>query len=171
MKRIYLDITYHKIEYILLIVFILISAIIRFTPLLTNDIPFLFDHGRDMLAVKQIIIDHKLTLIGPFTGLQGVFQSPLHFYLLAIPFVITGGNPAGGTWMMAFLALIGIFLCYILGRRMIDSLFGILLALFFSFSPSSLAFSSHFWNPHWIPFCMILFYYFLYKSVFNNPKF
>lgn len=171
MRKIYTDFLLHKFEYILLFAIIIISAIIRFTPIIRGDTPFLFDHGRDMLAVKQIVVDHKLTLIGPFTGLQGVFQSPLHFYLLAVAFILTGGNPFAGTAMMVILSLVGIFLCYILGRKMIDSWFGILLALFFSFSPTSLAFSAHFWNPHWIPFLMILFYYFLYKSIFVSNKF
>jgi len=171
MNKLYSHIIHHKRDYLIIAVFIILSAVIRFTPLIHGDIPFLFDHGRDMLAVKSIVVDHKLTLIGPFTGMQGVFQSPLHFYLLAIPFILTGGNPAGGTWMMVGLALLGIFLCYFLGRKMIDGTFGIILALFFAFSPTSLAFSSHFWNPHWIPFCMILFYYFLYKSIFVDKKF
>lgn len=171
MKKITTDIILHKFEYLLIVAIMLISAVVRFSPLVQYDIPFLFDHGRDMLAVKQIAVDHKLTLIGPFTGLQGVFQSPLHFYLLTIPFLISGGNPAGGTWMMAILALVGIFLCYILGRKMVGSAFGLILSVFFAFSPTSLAFSAHFWNPHWIPFLMILLYFFLYKSVFVDTKF
>lgn len=129
MKKITTDIILHKFEYLLIVAIMLISAVVRFSPLVQYDIPFLFDHGRDMLAVKQIAVDHKLTLIGPFTGLQGVFQSPLHFYQLTIPFLISGGNPAGGTWMMAILALVGIFLCYILGRKMVGSAFGLILVI------------------------------------------
>lgn len=171
MKKLFLDIINNKITYILVTAFILISAIIRFTPLSRNDVPFLFDQGRDMLAVRQIVVDHKLTLIGPFTGLQGVFQGPLHYYLLAIPFFIFNGNPAAEIGMMVVLALVGIFLCYMLGRNMIDGKFGIVLALFFAFSSASISFSSYFWNPNWIPFCMVLLYYFLYKSIFTHPKY
>ncbi|HSW87822.1 MAG TPA: hypothetical protein VLG12_01545 [Candidatus Saccharimonadales bacterium] len=171
MRKIITDIGLHKLDYLLLFVIILISAIVRFSPLIQYDIPFLFDHGRDMLAVKQIAVNHKFTLIGPFTGLQGVFQSPLHFYLLTIPFFLSGGNPSSGTWMMATLALIGIFLCYIFGRKIAGSTFALILSLFFAFSPTSLAFSAHFWNPHWIPFLMIFLYFFLYKSIFVSSKF
>ncbi len=171
MKNITTEIRKYKKDYLVVGFFLILSSVIRIAPIIRGDIPFLFDQGRDMVAVKQIVIDHKLTLIGPFTGLQGVFQSPLHFYLLAIPFILSHGNPAAETGMMAILALIGIFLCYFLGRKMIDSLFGIFLSALFAFSPASISMSSYFWNPNWIPFLMILFYYFLYKSIFADNKF
>src|SRR5690348_2771954 len=108
MKRIYSLLLTNKIDFIIIAVFVLISGLIRFIPLFEGNVPFLFDQGRDMLAVKDIVLGHKLTLIGPFTGLQGVFQGPWHYYLLAIPFVLTGGNLFAEYGMVIVFALMGI---------------------------------------------------------------
>lgn len=170
-KNIKKEITKHKLDYCLLLALLVITAVVRFTPLVTGNFPFLFDHGRDMLDVRKIVVDHKPTLIGPFTGIQGVFQGPYHYYLLAIAFVIGNGHPGSGTAFMAILGVIGVLLCYILGKKMIDRSFGLIAALFFAIAPASIAFSQHFWNPHWIPFLMVLFYFALYKSIHANKKY
>lgn len=161
----------YKFDYLLLSVFLLATALIRFTPIVTGNFPFLFDHGRDLLDVKKIVVDHHMTLIGPFTGIQGVFQGPYHYYLLAIAFIIGNAHPAAGTFFMAILGVIGVLLCYILGKKILGRTFGILAALIFAVAPSSIAFSQHFWNPHWIPFLMVTFYFALYKSIFDNKKY
>ena len=165
------EIKKYKLDYALLSIFLIATVLIRFTPIVTGNFPFLFDHGRDLLDVKKIVVDHHLTLIGPFTGIQGVFQGPYHYYLLAIAFIIGNAHPAAGTVFMAILGVLGVFLCYILGRKILGRTFGVIAALIFAVAPSSIAFSQHFWNPHWIPFLMVLFYFALYKSIFGNKKY
>jgi len=154
--------------YSILFLFVCLTSFIRFMPILQGDFPFLFDHGRDMLEVKKIVVDHKQTLIGPFTGMQGVFQGPLHYYLLAIPFALSGGHPAGGVVLTALFGVLGTIASFFVGRKMGGRLMGLFAAFFFAIAPASIAFSQHFWNPHWIPFFMIFFMYFLYKAVFGN---
>ncbi len=164
------EIIHHKFDYILVILAMVLTGVIRFTPVFDGGFPFLFDHGRDMLEVKNIVVNHHPTLIGPFTGLQGVFQGPLHYYLLAMPFLISEGNPAANIFTMGFLGVLGTLLCYLFGRTMYGRLFGIIVALFFALSPASISFSTIFWNPYWIPFCMIFFMYCMHKAL-KNPKY
>src|SRR5579871_1266589 len=117
MEKVHSTISKKTFDYIILGILVFFSGLIRFVPLFQGNVPFLFDQGRDMLAVKQIVVGHKLTLIGPFTGLQGVFQGPLHYYLLAIPFIITKGNLFAEYGLMVVLSLIGIVLCYFIGKH------------------------------------------------------
>jgi hypothetical protein len=161
----------YRFDYIILLIILLLTGYLRFTPIFDGGYPFLFDHGRDMLDVRKIVIDHRPTLLGPFTGLKGVFQSPLHYYLLAIPFFLSNGHPASGVFFLASLGVIGSACCYWIGRRLSGRVFGLVLSLFFAIAPTSIAWSSHFWNPFWVPFFMLFFYYFLHQGIFSNPKY
>lgn len=51
------------------------------------------EQGRDILVVRDIVVNHKLTLIGPRTDIEGVFHGPLFYYLETIPFAISHGDP------------------------------------------------------------------------------
>ena len=70
--------------------------------------------GRDMMAVKEIIYDHHLTLIGPYTSLAGVFQGPLWYYFLSIPTLIFHGDPWGGVLLMLLTSLLTAIIAFFL---------------------------------------------------------
>lgn len=76
-----------------LLCFIVIAFLLRSRMFLYGDVYFLPDQGRDMLLVKSIVADHKLTLIGGHAGLGGLFHGPLWWYLLTLSFTLSGGNP------------------------------------------------------------------------------
>ena len=54
---------------------------------------FHYDQGRDALVIWDLIHNGKLFLIGPTTGLAGVFRGPFYYYLIAPFYLIAGGNP------------------------------------------------------------------------------
>lgn len=64
---------------------------------LDNRLYFIYDQGRDMVAISAIAAG-DLTLVGPTTGLQGLFLGPLWYYLGLPGFVISNGNP----WLQAY---------------------------------------------------------------------
>lgn len=161
----------NKIDYLLLVLFLVIGWLVRVDGLFTGDFPFLFDHGRDMLAVKNIVVDHKLTLIGPHTGFQGLFHGPIWYYLLAAPFLISGGDPRAGVLLMVVLGILSIILGYFVGRSFFGRATGLLLAFFIAFSPSSVFLSRFFWNPYPIPLLMLVFYFFVLKIVRNKKAY
>ena len=158
----------YKIDYLFLLILVLVGVVIRLDGITSGDFPFLFDNGRDLLAVKNIVVDKKLTLLGPFSGLQGVFQSPLWYYLLAIPFILSGGDPRAMMLFMVFLGLLGIILAYFLGRELFGRKFALVLALLLTFAPSAVFLSRIAWPPYPIPYLMIPFYFFLFRAVSGN---
>lgn len=47
---------------------------------------FIWDEGRDMMAIRSIIVNHDLTLFGPFNEIGGKkdFFGVFHYYLMLI---------------------------------------------------------------------------------------
>lgn len=70
---------------------------------------FNMDNSRDMVEVREMVTLKKLRLTGPTTSINGVYDGPAWYYLLAVPFVITGGNPYGSIVMQMVLWVIGGF--------------------------------------------------------------
>lgn len=95
----------------LILTIVLIAFGVWYRLLLTRNGGFLFniDNARDMIDVREMVELHKWRLIGPTSGIEGVFDGPGWYYLLAVPYVLTGGNPYGSIVMEIILWAIGAF--------------------------------------------------------------
>ncbi len=76
---------------------------------LTANGNFLFnmDNARDMLDVREMVVLHKLRLTGPTSAITGLFNGPAWYYLLAVPFLLSGGSPYAEILMEIILWAIG----------------------------------------------------------------
>lgn len=76
------------------IIFILVLGIF-FKLALTSNGNFLFnmDNARDLVDVREIVVLGKIRLIGPTSAIEGLFNGPAWYYLLAVPLILSGGNP------------------------------------------------------------------------------
>lgn len=153
--------------YFLLFLIILIGSWSRLSGIFTNSFGYTYDVGRDLLAVQQIVVYHKIPLIGATTGMEGVFYGPWWYYILTIPFIISGGNPQGIAIFIALTGIFSIFLAFVIGRKISGNFLGISFASLISFSPMMVGFTAQIWNPNLIPFFMIIFLLLVYK-VFNQ---
>src|SRR3989338_10602662 len=138
------------LEIILLLFILSIALLPRSIEVLNKNYIFGFDQGRDYLAVKNIVIDHKLTLIGSevgagAAGLSGIFQGPFHYYFLSIPFILTKGNPYGGVVLMFLFSISSVIFLYFLGKKIFGIVGGIVAALIMSLSPMFIAKARFVW--------------------------
>ncbi|MDP3973504.1 MAG: hypothetical protein Q8P92_01600 [Candidatus Daviesbacteria bacterium] len=78
----------------LFIIIILLLGII-FKLFLTANGNFLFnmDNGRDLVDVREMVELKKLRLTGPTSAIEGLFNGPAWYYLLAIPYIFSDGHP------------------------------------------------------------------------------
>ena len=148
----------------LVITIFLLGILLRFQETISNNFLFLIDQGRDMMAVKRIIYDHSLILIGPYTSLQGVFQGPLWYYLLAVPAIIADGNPWGGIVLMFIISLSVLVVGYLWTKKLFGQRAAIFTLFLFAVSPEAVVAATYTWNPHpmWL---LIVFYMFSFYEL------
>lgn len=117
---------YPKLYFVLLALF----AAGAFIRVYRTDIllGFYYDQGRDALVIWDFWHKGKFFLIGPTTGIEGIFRGPWYYWLIA-PFYLAGkGNPV---WPAVFLALSTVAasaLAYIIGLKVHSRTAGIVAA-------------------------------------------
>lgn len=128
---------------------------------LHGDIGYNTDIGRDLLILQDIVNTHKLPLIGPHSGLGGLFHGPLWPYINLPVFVLSNGNPVavGGFWMLLIIS--SVFTTYYVGKKVFNDYVGLLSALILAIM--SITYSSSLLNPFGAVIFSPLFFYFLYK--------
>ena len=72
----------HKFTYLFLSVVLILGLFVRVYR--AGDLMgFYYDQGRDALVIWKLMHEGKPFLIGPVTGLQGIFLGPFYYYALS----------------------------------------------------------------------------------------
>ncbi|MBU0572425.1 glycosyltransferase family 39 protein [Patescibacteria group bacterium] len=123
----------HPVIYICLFLVLLIALFVRVyrTEALLG---FYYDQGRDAMVIWRLWQDHKFFMIGPVTGLAGIFLGPFYYYLIAPFYLISGGDPVLPAVFLAFLSTIAIYFLYLLGKEFQDRITGLIAAVIAGFS-------------------------------------
>lgn len=142
-----------------LIICVLVAFFLRLYHLDTN-LFFGPEQGRDMLQIRNIVLNHKLTLIGSKTDIDGIFHGPLYYYLAAIPFFLTKGNPYGIAVFFITLYSLGTVLMYFLAKELFRKISIALIAVvLYSVSFEMIVYSRWLINvPLSLLFSMVFFY-------------
>ena len=123
----------HKAVYFILALVLFVSFFVR--AYRVNDLlQFYFDQGRDALVIWKFWHEGKFFLIGPVTGLAGIFLGPFYYYLIAPFYLIGGGNPTYPAILLAFITTLAVFFLYLLGKSMHSRSAGIFAATIAGFS-------------------------------------
>lgn len=146
-----------------LIIFIVIFGVI-YKLLMTSSGNFLFnmDNARDMVDVRGMVVLGKLRLIGPTSAIEGLYNGPFWYYLLAIPFIFSGGDPYASIVMEIFLWTIGgFFLLKLISKWS----FWLILPIGFVWIASDYIglTTQYAFNPNPVPLLSPLFVYLFYK--------
>lgn len=116
-------------------IFIILAAALFLRTYRVGDLTgFYFDQGRDAKVIWDLWHSGKTFLIGPTTGIEGIFLGPFYYYLIAPFYLIGNGNPIMVSYALALINVIGIYVIYQVGSKYFDRLTGILAALLITFS-------------------------------------
>lgn len=133
LKNVEREVKSHTTYYLLLAAILLLSLFIRVYRL-DELLGFYFDQGRDALVIWDLWHKGRFFLIGPVTGLTGIFLGPFYYYLLAPLYLIGGGNPLFPAYFLAFLGTLAVLMMYLLGVKMHSRTAGIIAAILGGFS-------------------------------------
>src|SRR5204863_7090662 len=118
--------------YSLLLLILFLASFVRVYRL-HQLLGFYYDQGRDALVIWDLIHKGNFFLIGPTTGIEGIFRGPWYYWLIT-PFYFLGrGNPVWPAAFLAFTTVVAIFFLYKLGK-IFNKETGILASIIGSFS-------------------------------------
>lgn len=96
----------------LLLFVVFISAAIFFRVYRTPDfLGFWYDQGRDALVIWDLIYNHKFFLVGPTTGIEGIFRGPWYYWLITPLYYLGQGDPLWPAIFLASTTVIAAILC------------------------------------------------------------
>ncbi len=157
-----------KIKPLVLIVVFLLAAFLRIIPLIHNGVFFGFDQGLDMIMVKQLVVDHKLNLISRYSGLEGVLMGPLWTWFLAVPFLLSGGNPAANMLYLVIFSLAATVAAYFIVRRIWGEKEAVATYIFLLLSPHFIGGSQVVLSPLPLAYLFFFFIWCAYEIMVNR---
>jgi len=161
------EIKKNKLTYLTLFLILLFSAFFRLFRL-DQLLGFWYDQGRDALVIWDLIHYKKFFLIGPVTGIEGIFLGPFYYYLIAPFYWIGKGSPVFVAACLSWLTVGAIFLIYLLGKEIYNRETGLLAAFLFGFSYEQVIFSRWLANPNPLPFFTMIALVLLYKFIISH---
>ena len=147
----------------ILLVAILILALFLRTYRTSDFLGFWFDQGRDAKVVWDIWHSGKLTLIGPTTGIEGIFLGPFYYYLITPAYMLGGGNPVYPAVFLALLNVVAIYFIYKLGEEYFGSNVGLLDAFITALSQQFVSYQRWLSNPNPLPLFAVIALYCLLR--------
>ena len=148
---------------IILLLIVILALLLRLPQILSDQIPFAFDMGRDMIWAQNLILFKDFFLIGPWTALSGIFFGPLWWYLLSAGYIFTGGNPQTGALIDCSLNIIALILAYFIGAKLKSKRLGLIIALLIAISPLIINISTAAFNPYPLALTTLLLIWSLYQ--------
>ena len=154
----------------LLLTIVLIAAFYIRIYRIDDLLGFYYDQGRDALVIWRLWHEGKLFLIGPVTGLAGIFLGPFYYYLITPLYLIGGGDPVVVSIFLAALSVVALLFLYKLGSEMHSRTAGLIGAVIGGFSYYIIYNSRWLSNPNPMFLLSMLFLLSLWRIVRDGEK-
>jgi 4-amino-4-deoxy-L-arabinose transferase-like glycosyltransferase len=164
------EIRSHPKVYLLLSTILLCAFFVRVYRV-EDLLRFYYDQGRDALVIWKLWHEGKLFLVGPITGLKGIYLGPFYYYLIAPFYLLGGGNPIYPAVFLAFLSIVAILVLFILGKKMHSVKAGLFAATIASFSYYIFTHSRWLSNPNPVLLTSVVFLWSLWEIVNHSSKY
>jgi 4-amino-4-deoxy-L-arabinose transferase-like glycosyltransferase len=148
--------------YGLLFVLLLVSLFLRIYKL-NQLLGFWYDQGRDALVIWRFLHEGKFFLIGPVTGIEGIFLGPFYYWLLTPLYLLGGGSPVFVAAILGWLSTLGVVLIYLVSKEIFSREVGLIAAILYGLSYNSITFSRWLANPQPLPLFSLLIVFCLLK--------
>lgn len=150
-------------------ILLMLSGFLRFQNLAGN-LYWMFDEERDAYVVKRMLVDNHPTLIGG--AVPGAFYlAPGYFYISAIPYFFSHGNPIGPAILASTLGTTSVLLLFLVTKKLFNLQVAVFTSLIYSVSYLAISYNRTWWPLTFGATLSILTYYFLERAIATkNPK-
>lgn len=155
-----------KKDLVILFIIVISAALLRFYNL-SDRLSFDWDQENFAWQAKEMIVDHKFTLIGTDTSIGGMHLGPLYTYLSNFFYFLFQMNPIGGGVLSIIFGLLTIITLYIVNLTLFNRGVAVISSLLYAFSFSIILWDLVAWNPSPFYLYSVMFLYFLVKSLKN----
>jgi glycosyltransferase involved in cell wall biosynthesis len=149
-------------EILLIILILLVAGFFRLYKI-DQYMTFLGDEGRDVIVVRDMLLGHKFTLIGPGTSIGSMYLGPLYYYLMLLPLWLANFSPVGPAVQIAIFGIATGGLVWWIGRQWFGRAAALMMAFLYAISPVVIIYSRSSWNPNIMPFFALLAMYSIWK--------
>lgn len=131
---------------------------------------FGYEQGRDALIIQKIYQFKDFVLVGPSTSIGGLFHGPWFYYMMALSYGLSGGNPVAASFLLVILGslvpvIIYFFACDIFKSRV----WGLICSILAMFSFEYILYSRWLSNVSPAPLFVVLSFFVLWKYI-NTRK-
>lgn len=141
--------------YLILTVLGVITTYSRLEGIIAGTFGFTHDQGRDLIIAQQIANGHP-TLIGPTSGLAGLFHGPIWYYILAFFSKIGGGDPKAVLIGIVFMFLAAEIFLFWTVKKFHGIWPASILLIFMFLSPRLSSLNGQLWSPSMIIFSSMI---------------
>jgi len=159
-----------KVEFVFLFLILVGSAFLRLYRL-DKLLGFWYDQGRDALVIWDLLHYGKTFLIGPVTGIEGIFLGPFYYYLLTPFYWLGGGSPVFVTAGLSWLSVGTVFLIYLLAKKIFGIKTALLATILYGFSYNLILFSRWLANPNPLPFFTLVVLLLFYQALKGKSRY
>ncbi len=143
-----------KIRLLFIILLVGISLFLRLYRV-TDFTEFLGDQGSAGIVIYDHFKAGTLPLVGPEAS-TGQRPGPFYYYLIALPFILSGFNPVVPAIWMGFIGVGSVLLLLYLSTKLFGFWIGYSVAFLYAVSSQIVSSSRNLWNPTPIPFLILL---------------
>lgn len=131
----------------------------------SGNIPFWYDNARDLASAWSNLSNP--TLIGPPSGIQGIFYGPYWIWILSLGIVFSK-DPRSAVFLVGILPYLVVFpLVLYLFKSVFKKTAIIVVWIFFIFN-MGIGYAINLWNPHSAPLLLLLLVYLLINVNFKD---
>ncbi len=90
--------------------------------------------------LKNLLVDHKFSLIGQEISVGGVYIAPFFYYLMAPFYAVFNLNPLAGNVFVTLVSILSIIAIYILGKQVFSTSVGLISSFLYAIHPGIIAY-------------------------------
>ena len=139
---------------------------------ISNKYPFGWDQVDNAWAAKNLIVDHRIPLVGMVAKQNtGFFIGPVYYYLVAFFYWLTNLNPIASQYIALATSIFTFFVIFFITKKLFSFRVALMACFINSIAFSGFYFDAVQWPVSFLPGIALVIFYSLYKILKGEEKY